>query len=124
MQINIRFNEINKPININCKCGVIIEHIRKCANLDLNLLLDFCDKDGNVKLLRSNLTSYATSFLTAGETYFLVSGQEDGKQYTYKLLVNLLPEEGNIEVKPTKIDKRETVKKPPPKPASRAKKPK
>jgi len=124
MQINIRYADVNKPININCKCGVIIEHIRKCANLDPSLILDFCDKDGNVKLLRSNLTAYATSFLSAGEVFYLVGAQEDGKQYVYKLLATLTPEEGVIEVKPTKADKKDATKKPPPKPVSRAKKPK
>ncbi|EAY12387.1 hypothetical protein TVAG_246210 [Trichomonas vaginalis G3] len=123
MQINIRFNDQNKPININCKCGVILEHIRKCANLDSSLLLDLSDKDGNVKLLRPNLTTYATQFLSAGETYYLVSATEDPKQYTYKLLATLTPEEGTIDVKPTKPDKKDVAKKPPPKPASRAKKP-
>ena len=122
MQINIRFNDQNKPININCKCGVILEHIRKCANLDSTLLLDLCDKDGNVKLLRPNLTSYATSYLSAGETYFLVSATEDTKQYTYKLLVTLGPDEPPIEVKPTKPEKKDSSKKSAPKPASRAKK--
>lgn len=122
MQVNIRFNDQNKPININCKCGVILEHIRKCGNIEQGLLLDLCDKDGNVKLLRPNLTAYATSYLSGGETYFLVNCIEDPKQYTYKLLATLTPEEGTIDVKPTKPDKKDTAKKAPPKPASRAKK--
>lgn len=117
MQVNIRYGDTNKPININCKCGVIIEYIRKCANLDSSLILDLCDKDGNVKLLRQNLTTYATSYLSAGETYYLVSATEDTKQFVYQLMANLTSTEPTFDIKPTKVDKKETAKRAPPKPA-------
>ena len=121
MIVHIRYADQTKPINTNCKNGVILEHIRTCAGIDNSVVIDFCDKDGNVKLLRSNPTAYATSYFQSGETYFLVSAQEELKQYTYKLLVTLKPEENQFDIKPTKLDKKD-AKKPPPKPSSRAKK--
>jgi hypothetical protein len=122
MQVSIRYADVNKPINMNCKCGVIIEHIRRLGNYDATLILDICDKDGNVKLLRQNPTSYATSYLTANETYYLVSGVEDSKQFTYSVLATLTAEEPQIEVKPTKADKPVVVKRAPPKPPAKPKK--
>jgi hypothetical protein len=122
MLVTIRYADQSKLINLSCKCGVILEHIRKCGNLDANLALDLSDKDGNVRLLRQNLTAYANSFLTSGETYFLVSAQEESKQYVYTLLVTLKPDEPVFEIKPTKVDKKENKRpakpqaKPPPKP--------
>lgn len=116
-----RYGDVTKILNTNCKCGVVIEHLRKAGNYDQSLVLDISDKDGNVKLLRNNVTAYANTMLAVGETYYLISAQEDGKQYTYTLLANMKPEENPIEVKPTKMDK-VIPKKPPPKAQSRAKK--
>jgi hypothetical protein len=122
MQVNIRFQETSKPINMNCKCGVIIEHIRGLGSYDAALILDLSDKDGNVRMLRQNPTLYATQYLTAGETYYLVSGTEDGKQFVYQILATLSPDEGTIDVKPTKVDKPVAPKKAPPKPPPKPKK--
>lgn len=122
MQINIRFAEVNRPVNMNCKCGVIIESIRRLGSYDATLVLDVCDKDGNVKLLRQNLTSYATSYLSAGETYFLVSATADGARFTYQNLAKLGPDEPVFEVKPTKADKPAPPKRAPAKPAARGRK--
>jgi hypothetical protein len=124
MLVTIRYGDQTKAINLNCKSGVILEYIRKCGNYDSGLALDLSDKDGNVRLLRQNCPVYANSYLTPGETYFLVSAQEEAKQYVYTLLVNLKPEEPPFEVKPTKIDKKETKRpaKPPPKPPAKPKK--
>jgi hypothetical protein len=124
MLVTIRYAAESKLINLNCKCGVILEHIRKCGNFDAALALDLSDKDGNVRLLRQNLAAYANSFLTSGETYYLVSAQEEAKQYVYTLLVTLKPEEPVFELKPTKVDKKETKRpaKPPPKPPAKGKK--
>ena len=122
MQVNIRYAEVNKPINMNCKCGVILEHIRKLGNYDPALVLDVCDKDGNVKLLRQNPTGYATSCLSAGETYYLVSATEDGKQFVYQTLATLTAEEPQFEVKPTKADKPAPTKRAAPRPAAKARK--
>jgi hypothetical protein len=62
--------------------------------------------------------------LTPTETYFLVSAQEEAKQYVYTLLVTLKPDEPVFEIKPTKVDKKETKRpaKPPAKPAPKSKK--
>lgn len=124
MQINIRYADTTKPLNMNCKCGVILEHLRKCASIDPSVLLDLTDKDGNVKLLRQNPTTYATNVLSANETYYLVSAVEDQKQFIYTVLANLTPEEQQIDVKPTKADKPPPPKRPPAKvpPKGRAKK--
>ena len=124
MQVNIRYADVNKPINMNCKCGVILEHIRKLGNYDAALVLDVCDKDGNVKLLRQNPTTYATSYLSAGETYYLVSATEDpaGKQFVYQNLATLTGEEPQFEVKPTKADKPAPAKRAAPRPAAKARK--
>ena len=122
MQVNVRYADVTKPINMNCKCGVIIEHIRRLGGYDATLILDVCDKDGNVKLLRQNPTTYATSCLQSGETYFLVSGTEDGKQFSYQVLANLTSEEPQIEVKPTKVDKPAPNRRAPPKPPAKGKK--
>lgn len=121
MIVTIRFGDQSKPINTNCKNGVILEHIRSCAGVDNSVIVDLCDKDGNVKLLRSNPTAYATSYLQSGETYFFVSAQEEAKQYVYSLLVNLKPDENAFDIKPTKLDKKES-KKPPSKQSSKGKK--
>lgn len=121
MIVTVRFGDQSKPINTNCKNGVILEHIRACAGVDSSIIVDLCDKDGNVKLLRSNPTAYATSYLQSGETYFFVSAQEETKQYTYTLLVNLKPDEPQFDIKPTKLDKKDS-KKPPPKQSLKAKK--
>lgn len=115
MQVNIRYGDITKPLNMNCKAGVILEHIRKCAGIDPNVLLDLTDKDGNVKLLRQNPTTYATTLLSANDTYFLVSAVEEDKQFIYTLLVNLNPGEPSINVKPTQADKPPPPKRPQPK---------
>ena len=115
MQINIRYGDITKPLNMNCKCGVILEHIRKCADIDPNVLLDLTDKDGNVKLLRQNPTAYATTILSANQTYYLVSAIEEQQQFIYTLLVTLAPGEPQIDVKPTKADKPPPPKRPAPK---------
>jgi hypothetical protein len=124
MLVTIRFAEESKLLNLACKCGVILEHIRKCGGLEPSLALDLSDKDGNVRLLRQNLTCEANTFLTSGETYFLVSAEEEPKQYTYTLLAKLRPEEPVFEIKPTKIDRKETKRPPkaPPKPPPKAKK--
>lgn len=122
MQVNIRYADANKPINMNCKCGVIIEHIRRLGNYDAALILDICDKDGNVKLLRQNPTAYATSYLSAGETYYLVSATEEAKQFVYSVLATLTSEEPQIEVKPTKADKPTGSKRAPPKPPAKGRK--
>ena len=121
MIVNIRFLDQSKPINTNCKCGVILEHIRSCGGLDPSLVLDLCDKDGNVKLLRTNLTNYATSYLQSGETYYLVSAQEETKQYVYTLQATLKSDEPQFEIKPTKLDKKE-AKRTTSKPGTRSKK--
>lgn len=115
MQINVRYGNVTKPLNMNCKAGVILEHIRKCAGIDPNVLLDLSDKDGNVKLLRQNPTTYATTLLSANDTYFLVSAVEEQKQFIYTLLVELAPEEPAIVVKPTVADKPPPPKRPQPK---------
>jgi hypothetical protein len=107
---------------MNCKCGVIIEHIRRLGNYETSLILDVCDKDGNVKLLRQNPTTYATSYLSSGETYYLVSGIEEAKQFVYQVQAALTAEEPQIEVKPTKADKPVIPKRAPPKPPPKAKK--
>lgn len=122
MQVNIRYADVNKPINMNCKSGVILEHIRKCAGLDGSLLLDLSDKDGNVRTLRANPTTYATSFLSANETYYLVSATEENKQFIYTLQATLTPDEPPFEIKPTKADKPNTTKRPPPKAPPRSRK--
>ena len=93
MQINIRYGDVTKPLNMNCKAGVILEHLRKCAGIESNVILDLSDKDGNVKLLRQNPTSYATTLLSANDTYYLVSAVEDQKQFIYTVLANLTPQE-------------------------------
>jgi hypothetical protein len=124
MMVTIRYADQSKLINLNCKSGVILEHIRKCGNFDPALIIDLSDKDGNVRLMRQNLAVYANSFLTSGETYYLVSAQEEAKQYVYALLATLKPEEPPFEIKPTRIDKKEPKRaaKPPPKPPSKPKK--
>jgi hypothetical protein len=105
MQVTIRYSDVSKPINMNCKCAVIMEHIRKLGNYESGLLLDLCDRDGNVKLLRQNPVAYTTTCLTAGDTYYLVSAIAKGKQYTYQVLATMLQNEQEIEVKPTKAEK-------------------
>jgi hypothetical protein len=124
MMVTIRYADQSKILNLNCKSGVILEHIRKCGNFDSGLVLDLSDKDGNVRLMRQNLAVYANSFLSAGETYYLVSAQEETKQYVYALLATLKPEEPPFEIKPTKIDKKEPKRaaKPAAKPAPKPKK--
>lgn len=117
MLITVRYGDVSKPINSNCKCGVILEHLRKVANIGPTVVLDLCDKDGVVKGLRPNPITYANTMLASGEKYFLVSAVDDGKQYNYQILANLTAEEGKIEVKPTKVDKKETIKKNPPRSA-------
>jgi hypothetical protein len=102
MLAKIRYGDHTRTVNLNCKCGVILEHIRKCGNYESGLVLDLSDKDGNVRLLRQNNSLYANSFLTAGETYFLVSAHEDPKQSVYALLVKLTQEETAFDLKPTK----------------------
>ena len=122
MLITVRYGDVSKPINTNCKCGVILEHLRRAANLGATVVLDLCDKDGNVKGLRPNPITYANTMLTSGEKYFLCSATDDGKQYNYQVLANLTAEEGKIEVKPTKLDKKEPVKRQSTKPSAKAKK--
>jgi hypothetical protein len=122
MQVNVRYADVSKPINMNCKCAVILEHIRRLGNYDAALVLDVCDKDGNVKLLRQNPVMYATTYLSAGETYYLVSATEEGKQFTYQVLATLSQEEPQIDVKPTKVDKPPVPKRAAPKPTAKAKK--
>jgi hypothetical protein len=122
MQVNVRYADVTKPINMNCKCAVILEHIKRLGNYDAALVLDICDKDGNVKLLRQNPVMYATTYLSANETYYLVSATEDGKQFTYQVLAALTPDEPQIDVKPTKADKPPPPKRAPPKPAAKPKK--
>jgi hypothetical protein len=50
-------------MNLNCKCGVILKHIRKFTNLDVRPVLDLSDEDGNVALFPQSLAAYANSFL-------------------------------------------------------------
>jgi hypothetical protein len=122
MQVNIRYSDVNKPINMNCKCAVILEYIRKLGNYDPGLLLDACDKDGNVRLLRQNPLAYATTCFTVGETYYLVSAAEEGKQFVYQMLTIRGEDEPEIEVKPTKIEKQPVTKRGSAKPTPKAKK--
>jgi hypothetical protein len=122
MQVNIRYADVNKPINMNCKCAVILEHMRRLGNYDTALILDLCDKDGTVKLLRQNPTSYATSYLVAGETYYLVSATEEPKQFVYQILATFLPDEPQIDVKPTKADKPSQPRRAPQKATAKPKK--
>jgi hypothetical protein len=122
MTVTIRYAEVPKLINMNCKCGVILEHIRRLGNYEAAVILDVCDKDGNVKLLRQNPTISATSYLSAGATYWLVSATEDAKMFNYQLLATLTPEEPQIEPKPTKADKPPPPKRTSPKPPAKPKK--
>jgi hypothetical protein len=122
MQVNIRYGDVNKPINMNCKCAVILEHMRRLGGYDATLILDICDKDGNVKLLRQNPTTYATSYLVAGETYYLVGATEEPKQFVYEVLATLTSDEPQIDVKPTKADKPSQPRRAPQKAAAKPKK--
>lgn len=122
MEVKIRFNDTCKHINLNCKNGVILEHVRALAELDPNVILDLCDKDGNVKLLRQNPTAYATTGLAPNETYYLVSAVEENKFFQYTLIANLNKDEVPFEIKPTKADKATIPKKLPQKAPARNRK--
>lgn len=114
MQADIRFNQTSKPVNLDCRCGVILEYIRKLAEIDRSYRLDVCDKDGNVRRLNESLTSYASNLLESGETYFLVNVIDDSKDpniASYALLVELGRDEPKIEPKAVKPEKREPYKK-------------
>lgn len=106
----VRIGLTSVPINLNCRNGVLIEHLRSRGGLTSLQVLDLSDKEGNVKNLRSNPLVYASSTLQQNEVYFIVSALEDGKQTTFSLLAEFTEDETPFEVKSTKIDKGNTSK--------------
>ena len=116
MQINVRYGDETKPLNMNCKSGVIIAHLRRCAGIENDVVLDLCDKEGNVKLLRQDPTVYANTLLSANETYFLVSAADNKEENVcnYTNLANMKEEEPPLEIKPTEIIKPPPRRMPPP----------
>lgn len=113
MIASVRVGDQCKMINTNCKSGVVLEYLKKCAGLDSSALVDLCDKDGNVRSMLVNPFKYASTCLKTGETYYLVKAEKKDSQLVYTLMCNLKSDEPSFEIRALSIDKSMSTSKKP-----------